>query len=82
MQNVFVPLLLGMIGLIGLLALVSPRLFESIATNSSRWVDSQKLLAVLDKRIDIDHLILPYCRVLGALVVVSVAVLALMYSRI
>lgn len=81
MQNLFVPLLLGVIGLTGLLALISPRLFESVATSSSRWVDSQKLLAVLDKRIDIDHLVLPYCRILGALVVVSVAVLALLYSR-
>jgi hypothetical protein len=82
MQHLLVPILLGLIGVTGLVALVSPRLFESLATSSSRWVDSQKLLSVLDKRIDIDHLVLPHCRILGALVVVSVAVLALLYARL
>ena len=82
MQHVLVPILLAILGAIGLLALISPRLFESVSSSSSRWVDSQKLLSILDKRVDIDHLVLPHCRLLGALVVVSVAVLALLYSRL
>lgn len=68
-------LLLVLCGAAGAVALASPRLFATLANNGSRWVDTQKLLQVLDKRIDLDAHVLPYSRVLGALVLASVAVL-------
>jgi hypothetical protein len=74
-------LLLALFGSIGLLALVSPRWFHRVSTTGSRWVDTTKLIERLDRRYDVDHYILPYSRVLGALVVASVGVLALLLTR-
>ena len=68
-------LLLAFAGAAGVVALASPRLFAILSTNGSRWVDTQKLLQVLDKRVDLDACVLPYSRVLGGLVIASVAVL-------
>jgi hypothetical protein len=73
--------LLLIFGLLGALALASPRLFERIATGGSRWIDTNQMLAVLDKRYDIDRHILPFSRVLGALVLASVAVLGMLLYR-
>ena len=67
--------LLGLSGVSGLLALLSPRHFQILAAWSARWVDGQHYLAVLDRRFDIDALVLRHCRVLGALVIFSVSVL-------
>jgi hypothetical protein len=75
---------LGLLGLIGAIAVVSPTVFAKLATRSGRWVDTNKIVQVLDKRVDIDHYVLPFSRLLGVAVIASVAVLVfvlLKYQR-
>jgi len=69
--------LLAISALLGLIAVISPRWFQILATQGSQWVDTNKLLACLDKRFDIDCYILPHSRLLGATVLASLAVLAI-----
>jgi hypothetical protein len=64
-------------GVLGFIALVSPRLFSAIARRGNHWVDTSKWLAKLDTRVEVDAHVLPYSRHLGAAVVASLAVLAL-----
>src|SRR3954469_14108400 len=66
---------LAMLGCIGVVAIVSPGRFAALATRSGRWVDTNKLVEVFDKRVDIDHYVLPFSRLLGVAVLASVAVL-------
>jgi len=68
--------LLGFAGLLGLLAVVSPRLFQKLAGQTDRWVDSNRALECLDRRVDIDAYVLPRSRLLGFAVIASVAVLS------
>jgi hypothetical protein len=68
--------LLALTGGLGLVALLSPRLFQRIATKGSHWIDTQKLIEQLDRRYDVDRYVLPHSRLLGALVVASVVLLA------
>ncbi|HEY2882929.1 MAG TPA: hypothetical protein VGJ15_10855 [Pirellulales bacterium] len=68
--------LLALVGMLGFIALVSPSLFASLSRRSGQWVDTNKLAQVLDRRVDIDHYVLPFSRLLGAAVLASVAVLA------
>lgn len=72
--------LLASAGLLGLVALASPKTFQSLAQQSGRWLDSGKLLAHLDKRVDVDRLVLPYSRFLGAAVIVTVAILCFRFT--
>lgn len=67
-------------GLLGVVALVSPKTFRSLAEQGGQWLDSGKLLEKLDKRIDVDRLVLPYSRILGAAVIATVAVLCFRFS--
>src|SRR3954463_14689103 len=62
---------LGVLGLIGVIAICSPRRFAKLANGSGRWVDTKKMLEVLDKRVDIDHYVLPFSRLLGVAVILS-----------
>ena len=67
---------------LGVLALVSPKTFSSVALYSSQWVDSNRVVALLDRRIDIDRFVLGHSRIFGTLVLVAVAVLvALLLGR-
>jgi len=68
--------LLGIFAMFGLIALVAPGVFASLTRQSNRWVDTAKLLSTLDKRYDVDQFVLPYSRMLGAAVLVGVALLA------
>ena len=72
---------LGIIAALGLLALVSPTRFAAVATRGNQWVDSAKYLEVLDRKVDVDQLVLPFSRWLGAAVLASVALLAVLYTR-
>lgn len=74
--------LLGLAGLLGLLAVVSPRLFQKVAGQSGRWIDSSRALEYLDRKVDIDAYILPRSRLLGVAVLVSVAVLAYLIASL
>lgn len=78
-QIVWEPIALALLacaGLLGLLAIVSPRLFQKLAGQTDRWVDSNRALECLDRKVDIDSYILPRSRILGVAVLVSVAVLS------
>ena len=70
-----------MCGIAGVVALVSPRRFSTLARGSNRWIDTKRVLESLDRRVDIDHFVLPYTRVLGAAVLVSIAVMAVVFRR-
>ncbi|MBC7816503.1 MAG: hypothetical protein IAG10_06425 [Planctomycetaceae bacterium] len=72
----FCGILLASCGIIGLVALLSPKAFERIANFSGRWIDSNQILARLDKPIDVDSLVLPHSRKLGAAVLAAVSILA------
>lgn len=72
---------LGIVGFLGILALVSPRRFNVLATGSARWIDTTKLTTVVDKRIDIDRFVLPFSRLLGVAVLAAVCVLAYVFSH-
>ena len=72
---------LGMIAALGLIAIVSPSRFAAIATRGNQWVDSGKYLEVLDRKVDVDQLVLPFSRWLGVAVLASVALLAVLYTR-
>lgn len=72
---------LGMIAALGLIAIVSPSRFAAIATRGNHWVDSGKYLEVLDRKVDVDQLVLPFSRWLGVAVLASVALLAVLYTR-
>jgi hypothetical protein len=67
---------MGFLVAIGLLAVVSPTTFTALSSSSNRWVDSEKYLKMLDKRIEIDQYVLPYSRWLGVAVILSVVLLA------
>ena len=73
-------ILLGLAGVFGIVALVSPKTFRPLAEFGGRWLDSDKLIAQLDKRIDVDRLVLPYSRWLGAAVVAAVAILCFRFT--
>jgi uncharacterized membrane protein YesL len=73
-------ILLAIAGLLAVVALVSPATFRSLAKHGGQWLDSSKLVAFLDKQIDIDRLVLPYSRVLGAAVIATIAILCFRFS--
>lgn len=73
---------LAVAGALGVIALMSPRLFSKLAAIGGRWVDTSSILAKLDTRVDVDAHVLPYSRFLGAAVVASVGLLAfVLYGR-
>ena len=73
--------LLGICGAAGLLAFVSPQKFSSLTSHSNTWVDTNKFLETLDKRVDIDKYVLPFSRVLGFSVLIAVGVIAYLYLK-
>lgn len=70
---------LSLCGAVGLLALVRPRLFAAIATWGSRWINFHRFLDFLDRRVDVDRLIIPHSRILGGAVLASVSVLGYVF---
>ena len=72
--------LLSCAGIVGLVALISPQTFQSLSKRGGRWLDSEKMLARLDKRIDVDQAILPHSLVLGAAVVATVAIVCARFT--
>jgi hypothetical protein len=73
--------ILGIVGAVGLLAILSPRRFSALATRSGQWVDTNKVLAQLDKRVDIDAYVLPFSRVLGVAVLAAVVLFGYLITR-
>jgi len=70
---------LGVVAFFGLLAMVSPRHFASLAGGGSKWIDTSRYLEALDRRIDIDALVIRLSRLFGLAVLASAAVLAYFY---
>lgn len=70
---------LGILAAIGLLAVVSPRRFQTVCRGSDRWVDTDALLEPLNRRIDLDQHVMPFSRLLGVSVLMAVGVLAYLY---
>ncbi len=68
-------ILLAFAGVIGLVAVVSPKTFQCVAEFGGAWFDSSKMLERLDKPIDVDRIVLPHSRLLGAAVLAAVAML-------
>ena len=76
------PVFLVIFGVVGLLALISPKNFTTLASKTAHWIDTSKVLSMFDKKIDVDDHVMNYSRVLGGLVVASVAVLTYWYAGI
>ena len=68
---------LALVGATGVLAMISPRLFSRVARSSSLWVDFDGLVNRMQRRIDIDHQVLKYCRLFGMVVLAAVGALAI-----
>jgi hypothetical protein len=73
--------LLALLGLVGAVAVLSPRHFSRLTKCSSQWVDTDRILSTLDRKVDIDKHVLPYSRALGMAVLCSVAIFAWLYVR-
>ena len=71
--------LLVLAGLCGLVAVVHPRWFAVLADRGSQWIDTQRAVEWLDRRIDIDCYVVRYTRLFGALVLASACFLAFRY---
>jgi hypothetical protein len=67
--------LLSFCGFAGIVAVASPRWFARLSRGGSKWIDTNRVAAVLDRRIEVDQYLLPYSRWLGAAVLASVAAL-------
>jgi hypothetical protein len=70
----------GILGAVGLLALSSPSRFHKLCTRSDHWVDTDKLLEPLNRRIDLDQYILPFSRILGGAVLASAVLIGYLYA--
>jgi hypothetical protein len=71
---------LALLSVLGGLALVSPRLFTALALRGGRWVETEPYLNKLNTRVEIDALVLPHSRWLGAATLAAVATLGWLLS--
>ncbi len=78
--DLIVPALLAVAGLLGAVAILSPRLFALTAKKGATWIDSDQCFRLLDRRLDVDEFVLRHSRIFGTLVVASVAVLSIVYA--
>ena len=70
---------LGLFAMVGLLALASPKTFAFVAETGGLWVTSPKNAAVFDSPIDIDQFVIRNSRQFGALVLMVVCYLTLVF---
>jgi hypothetical protein len=64
---------LALLSVLGAMALLSPRLFAAFAMRGGHWVDAESYLNKLNTQIEIDSLVLPHSRWLGAATLAAVA---------
>lgn len=67
----------GLTVLLGLVAVIRPPCFHALAWHGSTWVDSNRWVALLDRRIDVDAYVLPHARLFGCLLLAAMLRLAL-----
>ena len=65
---------LGIFGLLGLLALLSPHAFNRMARVGGKWIDTSKFFDSMEKPITVDRFVLRHCRLFGLVVMVGAAV--------
>lgn len=73
--------LVGLVILLGVVAIACPDTFASVARGGGQWIDSQQILQTLDKKVDIDEHVLRYSRVFGVAVVAAACYLAYVYYK-
>ena len=56
---------------LGMLATFAPDRFANVALRGSRWIDTEEVLKLLDKPINVDRYVLRYSRVFGVAVTVA-----------
>jgi hypothetical protein len=61
------------IGSFAIWAICWPQRFAQLARASSSWIDSSKMLAVLDKRLELDSFVLRYTRAFGVFLLIGLA---------
>ena len=66
---------IGLIGVLGLLAMVSPKTFARLSQAGGHWVDTSRLVSKLDARYDVDRRVLTHSRAFGLAVVLAAALL-------
>ena len=71
--------LFGLAGVVGLLALTSPRLFAVAAESGGLWITAPNSTSLAQSPIDIDQFVIRHSRKFGALVVAVVTFLTLLF---
>ncbi len=71
----------SVLALLGLYAMLSPQGFRKLATGSSKWIDTSRLVEVMDRQVDIDERVLRHARAFGAALLVATALIAYSYLR-
>lgn len=80
-SGIYLPIvwsLLALIAIVGVIAVASPKWFARLDAVGSRWIDTSRWIAKLDRRIDVDARVLPHSRLLGGAVLTSVGLIAWM----
>ncbi len=70
---------LGLSGIVGLIALVSPKLFAMVAETGGLWITPPKNSSVVESPIDIDQFVIRNSRQFGGLVLIVVTYLTLFF---
>ena len=76
MLSLIIAIALGSVSIIGLIAIINPRLFQNIATTTSTWIDTNYLYDIFDRRYNIDDHVLRHSRTLGFTVLLATSILA------
>lgn len=63
-------------GFCGIVAIVSPRTFETMATFACRKFDTKRCLAWLDREVNIDKYVFQHARLFGLLTIAAILLLA------
>lgn len=73
--------LIGIAAVFGALAVFFPEHFRRWALLAGTWIDTSRLWAVFDRRIEVDSLFLRYPRAFGAMILAGALLGAALYWR-